>query len=260
MHIPLTLASGQKEHFMKSSRILRSALIGAGLALLFHTSAQAAVEIAGTDTEGPFVFTHTGSFALPQFDTLGGARTLTGVTVDVTIDSLGGMREFDNQSGTGGSIVLAIGSTVSIKGPVPGVGTQIIVNPQAVTTATTSITATTDGIPADFKGSDYAFVLGTDISDLKSATLTGAGDLLPYVGSGMVTFDWDAGLTTAGEDVSVTGGGSFNTIAPTYYFHTTVSYAYVPEPAAITWFGLPLLLLARRRSRGVLFQAKRLPM
>ncbi len=106
-------------------------------------AATAGTIIQGPDTQGPLSGSTTGSFVLPQFDTLGGTRTLTDVTVEVIIDSFDGKREFDNQSGTGGLVTLAIGSSVRVKGPIPGVGSQIIVIPNAVTTASTTITGTT---------------------------------------------------------------------------------------------------------------------
>ena len=207
--------------------------------LILGTSAGAAragTIIQGPDTEGPFTGSSTGSFLVPQFDTLGGALTLTGVTVEVIIDSFGGKREFDNQSSVGGLVTLAIGSTVRIKGPAPGIGSQIVVIPNAVTTASTTITGTTGDLPADFAGTDYAFVVGplVGISDLKSASRSSAGDLAPYIGTGTVTFNWDlAGNSTTGEDVSVTNGGSFRTTDTTYEFHTTVYYTYVPEPSTL---------------------------
>ena len=72
---------------------------------------------------------------------------------------------------------------------------------------------------------------------------------MPYIGAGDVTFSWDlAGNSTTGEDVSVTGGGTFRTTSTTYFFHTTVYYTYVPEPSTFVLGGVGLLgLLIRAR-------------
>lgn len=213
------------------SRICMFGILLAGASWPVATARAGLVESHGPHIEGPFSGYSTGSFTVSQFDTMGGTRTLTDVTVEVRIDSFGGKREFDNQSLTGGSIVLAIGSTVRVKGPAPAGGSQIIVIPDAVTTKATSVTATTGELPADFAGSDYAFLDGVTVSDLKSATRSSASDLSPYIGSGNVTFAWDlAGNSTTGQNVTV--GGAFRTTNTTYDFTTTVHYTYVPEPTS----------------------------
>ena len=239
---------------MKRLICMRWACAAAGAWLLAGAGRASAATISfGPDTEGPYkALTDnpgSGSFTLPQFDTLGGARVLTGVTVEVIIDSFGGKAEFDNQSATGGPITLSIGSSVRVKGPASP--SQVVVIPLAITTASSTITGTTGDFPADFAGTDYFFVNGLDLSDTKSASRTSAGDLAPYIGAGNVTFAWDlAGLSTAGQDTSAFDSGSFRASETTFYFHTTVHYDFVPEPASLGLLIPGILLLLRRRVRG----------
>ncbi len=188
----------------------------------------------------------TGSFLVPQFDDLGGTRTLTQVTLTVKIDGTGGQHEFDNESTSGATITLGIGSTVGVKGPLGG--TQLIVNPDAYVTVTGWVDPDNDPGFGDFAGTDYLSIIGGAVSDTQSAFRTSAASLAPYIGAGNVTFDFDGGTSTNGTSALPSPGANKVTFGTTNFsFTTTVTYEYVPEPATLSLLALGGLMVTRRR-------------
>jgi hypothetical protein len=205
---------------------------------------------------GPLNGPQVGTFDEPQFDDLGGTLTLTKVTLSVTINSLYGKAEFDNQDSAGGMVTLAIGSFVDVSGPDPVPGLPLIANADAVETLTGPVAATEGEIPADFAGPDYISLTGTASTDTDTESFTTAAELAPYIGTGLVTFDFDGGRSTTGEVLTPFGTrridfpGTSSPPVHEYTFTTTLTYEYVPEPAGLLlWLAGGIMFLFQRRPR-----------
>lgn len=235
------------------------ALVAYGLVAL---PVHAAVEVHGPRLHdnggigyGPLNGPQFGAFNEPQFNDFGGARTLQKVTLSVTIDSRHGKAEFDNQHTSGGMVTLAIGSFVDVAGPDPVPGAPLIVNADAVETLTGPVAATEGEIPANFSGPDYIALTGTASTDTDSDFFTTAAELAPYIGAGVVTFDWDGGRSLTG--TMLTPAGSHRIDSPgfttpplhNYTFTTTLTYEFVPEPSSLVLFLLSGFTFLCRRKR-----------
>ncbi len=237
-------------------------LIGSAVVFITSSRVDAAVEVHGPRLHdnggigfGPLNGPQVGTFMEPQFDELGGTRKLIKVTLSATINSKFGKAEFDNQDSAGGMVTLAIGSFVDVAGPDPVPGAPLIVNADAVETLTGPVTATEGEIPANFAGPDYISLTGTASTDTDTDFFTTVPELAPYIGAGMVTFDFDGGRSTTGTVLTPFGTHRIDfpgfTTPPlhNYTFTTTLTYEYVPEPASLgllLFGGIPLLF--RRRT------------
>lgn len=225
----------------------RTVLVTLVVSSLFTLPVHAAVEVYsrlhdnGGAGYGPLLGPQFGVFAEPQFDDFGGARTLQKVTLDVRIDSSGGSAEFDNNTPAAAIVTLAIGSFVDVSGPDPIIGAPLVANANATETLTGPVTATTDGLVADFMGTDYIGpLLGTTSTHTDTEFYTTAAELAPYIGSGLVAFAWDGGTSTTGTVLTFGGAHRVNFFSlNNYTFRTTLTYEYVPEPS-----GVVLLLLS----------------
>jgi hypothetical protein len=146
--------------------------------------------------------------------------------------------EFDNQFTAGGMVTLAIGSFVDVAGPDPAIGAPLIANADAVETLTGPVAATEGEIPANFAGPDYILLTGTMSTDTDTESYTTAAELAPYIGAGMVTFDFDGGRSLTGEVLTPAGTrrvdhpGFTSPPLHNYTFTTTLTYEFVPEPAS----------------------------
>jgi hypothetical protein len=220
----------------------------------FASRTDAAVEIHGPRLHdnggigyGPLNGPQFGIFTEPQFNDFGGARTLQKVTLSVTIDSTGGSAEFDNRA-PAGTITLTIGSFVDVMGPDPTPGAPLIANADAVNALTGMVGAHEGDIPPNFAGPDYLRLDGTSSTDTDIESYMTAPEMAPYIGAGLVAFNWDGGRSNTG--TMLTAGGDYRVdfhSLHNYTFTTTLIYEYVPEPSSL------LLLL----SSGIAFGVRR---
>jgi hypothetical protein len=221
------------------------------LAAIWTPSAQ-----AGTIVVGPTTFDNGGAgyrsgttdtFLVPRFDDLGGSLTLTKVTLTVKVESRGGKQEFDSEGLSSATITLGIGASVRVKGPDPGLGSRLIVIPDASETLTGFVTADTDGIPADFVGTDSLSITGVFSTDTQSGFRTSALDLAPYIGTGDATYEFDGHTSTKGTSALPDGADRVTFGTTRFDFIVTVTYDFVPEPTSLSLLALGGLVLLRRR-------------
>ena len=237
---------------------LRTVFLSLVVSCLVPLPADAAVEIYSSLHDnggagfGPLSPAQFGVFNEPQFNDFGGARTLQKVTLSVRIDSSGGSAEFDNNTSSGATVTLAIGSFVDVAGPDPIPGAPLVANADATETLTGPVTATTDGLIADFAGTDYIGPLvGSTSTDTDSEFFTTAAELAPYIGAGLVTFNWDGGTSTTGRVLTAGGAHRINFHSlNNYSFRTTLTYEFVPEPSSVALLLLGgFTFLCRRKMR-----------
>jgi hypothetical protein len=164
-----------------------------------------------------------GTFTLSQFNSALG--TLTGVSLQVTGNSIGGFNSLDNESATrSGTATLTIGSDVTVSSTVDTL--LVLVNPTQ--TAAGSVARDSDGA-ADFTGTDAVTVIGTSSTDTQSSSPV---SFLPYIGTGSILYSFSSSANTA---VALTAGTlSFSSLAfdsdnPSFNFTATVTYNYEPN-------------------------------
>lgn len=106
----------------------------------------------------------TDFFDVPQYSDPGG-QPLLKVTLDVSLESIGGSRTFDNEAPAGGTATVSIGTALKVTGPIPAEGTpfdQLTVNALAVNSASGPITADSEAGAPNFFGSDSITISGAN--------------------------------------------------------------------------------------------------
>lgn len=194
------------------------------------------VEIHTSDSFGETTdWTHT--FQLPQFDDMGGTRTLLSVviTLDSTIDA---SAQTENLESWENSITLTLDATVSLE----FLGMPLVA-PTGVQKLEVFDAAPFDGV-IDFAGvSGGAFDLSGFAAD--SSSRSAPDDLSPWIGTGMVDIE-GFGISRS----TATGPGNvlfnFQTSASGL---VTIRYEYVPTPGAWTILAASVMLIAPRRRR-----------
>jgi len=188
-------------------------------------------------------------FDVPQYSDPGG-QPLIKVTLDVSLESVGGSRTFDNEAPTGGTATVSIGTALKVTGPIPMGGTpfdQLTVNTLAINSASGPITADSEAGAPNFFGSDSISVSGSgSIGSAMQSRMT-VFELSPYLGAGTISFDFST--LTGGGSASSTGGGGVltSTSAIRSKFVATVTYEFVPEPSSGSLLGMAIMMIARRR-------------
>lgn len=201
----------------------------------------------------------TPSFTVPltfnQFNTLGGARTLESVYVELTLNVSGGDATVDNDGVESGSVTVSFGGKGSLSSSdvslVNSSFQPIAQNVQAVTTGSSSLGPDDgDGPGVQTDGTDWWTMVGqfqttTDGDYVAPAAWTG-GDK-GYIATG--TFSLSVAVDTAFQILGISGvAGAFN--PTTASGDVTIIYTYVPEPAEtglVSAVLLGLLGVVRRR-------------
>lgn len=194
-----------------------------------------------------------------KFDTQGGTRTLTGVTISLTQKTWGGYYAVDNDSGTPAYITVQHGTSGSLSASGYTIPPELLSSIYAQVTSGGQIT-----LPADdgldtigtfqWDGGDDNFQLqgpaqGAPVTATATGTLTGSA-LTAYVGTGTLDVNYNssqASSSTAAGGVAY-GGNPANAMAT-----LTVTYTFdvVPEPTSLALLAFGCITLGlRRRPRG----------
>lgn len=194
------------------------------------------VEIYTSDSYGSTTdWIHT--FQIPQFDDMGGTRTL--LSVVITLDSaIDATARTENLESWANSITLTLDAFVSLE----FLGMPLVA-PTGVQKLEVFDAGPFDGV-LDFAGVSGGFFDLSGIADASSSRAA-PDDLSPWIGGGMVDI---AGFGTSKSTASGPGNVIFNfqTVASG---QVTVRYEYVPTPGALTILAASVLLIAPRRRR-----------
>jgi len=197
-----------------------------------------------------------------QFDTVGGTRTLTSVTVTVTQRSWGGFYAVDNDAVTEGYVTAQHGVVGSISTTVGGL--EYFLPAGSLSSLSTIVTSggqqtlqpntvDNDGIGNyDAGGADSYTLTGRDIADplIASATGTRTSNNSAYIGTENLSLDYNATQSSFH-----TGSGALYYSGGPAYASTeiTVTYTYTPEPTSLALFAMGCAVLGmRRRGRNTL--------
>ncbi len=193
----------------------------------------------------------TSTAAFQQFDTLGGTRALTGVTVSFSFDKTGGEYQVDNDSPVGGAITFYH----ELRGRLESTDVNIGANGTYRSALSEFDTAVgpNNGDPegqfdAEPGGTDYYIfhptpILGTGNSSAISSTYWAA-----YTGTGTFDITFRASQIFGVDGI---GGLQSQTIASmvTPTITVTYDYAMVPEPVSASLLGIAGIAFAARRRR-----------
>ncbi len=213
--------------------------------LLVAGSVHAAIQTFSTNySEGNPVSDY--NMTLSQFDTLGGSRVLTDVTLTFTAQqSASILFENGTASAFDGAPEL-FGASVALDGT-GSVSLSSALNVSGVASNSFAANGQESGLPTyNGSGDDY-FKFDDIISDLYTGSVEKTSDLTAFIGIGNISYD----MTSIGV-WTITGSGDSNSSVENYLTagSLTVDYEYsvVPEPATASLLGIAGLIafLARR--------------
>ena len=199
----------------------------------------AGADIIQTQTFGPQVPDYFPVLFFNQYN--GNLSDLTGIVVELSLTSVGGLGQVDNESGTGANVTVEFGTSgwlISSGPALPSVLTSPTAPVTSVTSGSFALGADDgDGIGVQNGGADYAEVVGGTVTDSLSGSVAStywAG----YVGAG--TFNITGVINTY---LGVTGasGISQGSTPPTVNGYVTLTYqttsggggASTPEPGSL---------------------------
>lgn len=206
---------------------------------LFLGGAGAPAGLIETHVSSPYSettdWTHT--FQLPQFDTMGGTRTLLSVvvTLNATITAFAqaeNLEDWDNK------ITLTLDSTVALD-----FNAEELVAPTGVSMIQTFNAGPFDGM-VDFDGASGG-VFNLSGSDFASTTRSVPEDLSPWIGTGLVDI---VGSGVSRSTAHGPGNVVFN-FTTAAAGQVTVRYEYVPAPGVWTILAASVLFITPRRRR-----------
>ncbi len=226
--------------------------------LMLVTPAQA--DIIQTQTFGPQV---PNFFPVTTFDKYTGyASDITGIIVELSLTSVGGLGQVDNESGSVANVHVEFGTSGFLISGGPTLPTALT-NPAVPVTTTTGADFVLaaddgDGSGVDTGGADYGEVVGGSVTNSLSGSVLSA-NYSDYVGTVGSTFNITGVISTYLE-VTGASGISQGSTPPTANGFVKVTYQLapgtgVPEPGTMLLFasamgGLGAWRLRRRRKNS----------
>ncbi len=195
----------------------------------------------------------TRTFTFDQFDTQGGTRVLTAVTISLTQNSWGGHYACDNDGTESAAIEVQHGTSGRLS------ATYAIPNPvgntiYAITTANETLSANDLDATGAYNwdgGPDNFALNGPESSNPLTASSSGSltSSMEAYIGTGTLSINY---ISNQASSISTAGAVAYEGVYATAQGFVTVIYTYeiVPEPTSMALLALGCFAVAlRRRSR-----------
>ncbi|MCF8031717.1 MAG: PEP-CTERM sorting domain-containing protein [Desulfarculaceae bacterium] len=209
------------------------------LLALLVVALPAQADIIQTQTFGPQVPDYFPALTFNQYN--GNLSDITGIVVELSLTSVGGLAQVDNESASIANVTVEFGTSgwlISGGPALPSVLTNPAVPATTVTSGSYSLGVDDgDGAGVQSGGADYAELLGTNITNTLSGSV-GSGNWADYVGAG--TFNITGVINTY---LSITGASGISQgstpptvngfVQVTYQTNTGGTGSSTPEPASL---------------------------